>query len=962
MLKFKMPKRATVEEVSLQKFDLNKQYACTVQRNFGVEHGAKLYNEIFDDGEPIEVVWQPDTYHEAKEYLQKAGCVRVIDVGCGSALKLRDLFSGSEATTVIAIDFAASLRAARENFPAAQHIECDLSSWEEVLMTAAALQSDAPTVILCADVIEHLPDPRPALMLIRMLLETSPLNRAFISTPDRSDLRYGSKDTVPANPTHIREWTLKELSETMAAAGFFLNRAGKIRANPFDNRKTTILVECSFAPKVYSTVLARLGLSGEEGPTTVMLTTEYPGLVVSGGIGTFVANWQKSHPGSAVMTSFPVAGAVRPRNITTPWLLEDMSLIDELDTPEVLLSAIFQLLFYCPHLREIHYQDYLGIGFRIAQAKTSGLLPSSLTLVAHCHGNQHYLENACEGWGGPGVDMHSVREKISVELADGVIFPSAFLKALYETSGIAVSEKQSRIVPYRYDSINHAKVDYSGAKRLVFIGKFNAMKGFDLFCDAFDDKFCRQAKATGIEEVVLIGRGAFEESVVGSAIRNHFHLDVHTNFDHEKLVSFIRDNAADSIFVEPYRGDNFPLAVYDVVATGGILIAGRAGGIPEMFDDPKWNSCTFELTPKALQAKILEVIGWQPSFKQTLCSSLIQCIIINNRSSAKISYRGVTDQLKLTMPSCTVMIPFYNTKPSEIADLFHALNHQALSPDEVLIINDASDEESAATLKRLADLHLALPFRIIDHQANQGLAAARNTAVSHCNTDIILNADSDDVPLNDWVKSIALAFARNPDAGAAVPYLQGFEDGSEFNLYRPRGRHIYRPHGDGYVFSQTRNELGHANAGYRVATVRAMGGWGYESKAKYEDWAFYLNLIARGGKIVVIPSVTCLYRVRKNSMTRTYSEWPGQMRLYQTTGGLSRFEALQLQRLARNGNATLHVLQLEQEIAKLRNRKVVKMADRAAAILRRNPALFKIVKTAVATVFNAATFFKQRSS
>lgn len=940
---FLMPTPAKVDQRSYDNINIAHHYTSTPQWNFGVNAEARVLNDIFNDGLASAIVWQPDTYHSAKRYTEVSRVKRVIDIGCGSALKLKSLFSDSD-FEVVAVDFAGSLIAAKENYPAATHVECDLTSWNEVLALAERFKDGVPTVILCADVIEHILDPRPLLAFIRLLLAGSVDNRCFLSTPDRSRLGYHTLASRPANPAHIREWTNGELRSLLMASGINVVQIGNIRSNIHDEQSSTILAECSFDDASYGEVLARYGITSKN-ISSVMMTTEYPGLVASGGIGTFVADWHRSNDGSAVLTAFDFdkKNKAAKEVIFSPSDIIDVSRIDDIGAADLLLQTINQLLFICPDLKEVHFQEYLGIGSRVAQAKRAGVLPDTLTIVVHCHGNQHYLENANQLWSGAEEQVYAVKEKISIELSDLVVFPSFFLRNLYIQAGIRIENDKVLMCPYPYTIINANNLSFSNIRRIVFIGKFMPMKGFDLFCETLNESFCKELKAKGVEEVTLIGRGPDGGYVNELAIKRHLKLTVHTEFDLEKLVSYIREQRSDSLFVEPYRGDNFPLAVYDVVGNGGLLLTGNAGGIPEMFQNESWRECLADLSIESLRYKIREFVDWDNEKKSRIVDALIDDLRRSSIKAKNIKYEK-GDSKEVELLSSTVMIPFYNTDISEFTDLLKSLNQQALRPTEIIIVNDASEYKSRIEMAEAAQRHLDIPFKIIDHSYNCGLAGARNTALSACTTDLILNADSDDIPLNDWVKTIVIALSRDPSAAAAVPYLTAFDAGTNFNQYYSKGQYTYRPLGDGFVTSQAQNDLGHANSGYRVSHARGMGGWNAASKAKYEDWAYYLNVLANGFRIAVIPSVTCLYRVRKNSMARTYSEWPGQVRLYQTTNGLSRFETLQLQRLSRMAFATGGILELQRRLSALENRKVIRITNAVSARLEKMPFVYSAVR------------------
>lgn len=934
-----MTESRNIDRRSYDNLNFFHQYIATPQWNFGVNADARVINDISNAGLTSDIVWQPDTYHSAKEYSDAFGVKRIIDIGCGSALKLKNLFLDSN-LEIFALDFSGSLTAAIENYPTAHHIDCDLTSWNDVFELAKLFRDGVPTVVICANIIEHLQDPRPLLALIRLILASNHKNRSFISTPDRSRLGYQSLTTKPANPSHVREWTNGELRSLLIASGFFVEGIANVQANIHDDKASLLLLECSFDAEMYGEITARYGIKNSA-VSSVMLTTEYPGLISSGGIGTFVANWHRSNVGSAVFTAFDFnkRDTEVGDTVFSPSDLVDLSKVDDVGTADILLEALVQFLFLFPDIKEIHFQDYLGIGMRISQAKRAGILPNSITTVVHCHGNQHYLENANYAWSDFTSQEAAVKEKISIELADLVVFPSVFLRNFYLQSGIIIADNKIIMCPYKYPNIEVNSLEYLNVKKIVFVGKFMPMKGFDLFCSSFNLEFCNELKSKGIEEIVFIGRGPKSGFYNEKKIRGAFKLSVYTDFDLTKLVRYISGNKESSLFVEPYRGDNFPLAVYDVIANGGMLLAGNAGGVPEMFKVKAWHECLVDLNVDSLRYKIREFIDMNNTEKLRIHNELIADLCNSNNTVYNIQHLD-KNQSEMDKLTSTIMIPFYNTEISEYIDLLKAINQQSLRPSEVIIVNDASDYKNRQEMAKFTDQILNIPYRIIDHKYNCGLSAARNTALYACTTDVILNVDSDDVPKNDWVKTIVETLGRNPTAAAAVPYLEAFDAGMEFNKFVSKGRYVYRPIGDGFVTSQTKNDLGHANSGYRVSFARKIGGWNADSKAKYEDWAFFLNIIANGLRIAIIPKVTCLYRVRKDSMARTYSNWPGEARLYQTNAGLSRFEALQLQRLCRYQRQVAHLQSYE-------NRKLSRFINAVSAQTKRVPILHSTLRRMV---------------
>ncbi len=167
----------------------------------------------FDDRRFLasEMIYQPEIY-EAADYLLRAdGRRRIVDIGCGNGRKLR----GIRAEDHIGIDFGANLALCRELYGSwGTWIEADFS--DASCLAHANLARD-DTVVVCADVIEHLLDPMPLVRLLAAFHRQGAI--VLTSTPDRLRVRGAAHMGPPDNPAHVREWALDEYSEFLSSHG-----------------------------------------------------------------------------------------------------------------------------------------------------------------------------------------------------------------------------------------------------------------------------------------------------------------------------------------------------------------------------------------------------------------------------------------------------------------------------------------------------------------------------------------------------------------------------------------------------------------------------------------------------------------------------------------------------------------------------------------------------------------------
>jgi hypothetical protein len=202
--KERMTREHRIERKANKKADKQKRREARrdiagVKKQAGVGHDEWLYGiepnyihrqEVphFDATQTVGV-WQKEVYELARKWLDKEGLASVLDLGCGTGEKLIENFSD---IPFVGVEVEPTLSWLRNKHP--DHI------WRSP--ESAMLRGD---LVICADVIEHLPNPD----IIIEAIKKSGAKIAVISTPDRS-LIPGAMAGPPRNPHHIREWTMKE--------------------------------------------------------------------------------------------------------------------------------------------------------------------------------------------------------------------------------------------------------------------------------------------------------------------------------------------------------------------------------------------------------------------------------------------------------------------------------------------------------------------------------------------------------------------------------------------------------------------------------------------------------------------------------------------------------------------------------------------------------------------------------
>jgi glycosyltransferase involved in cell wall biosynthesis len=210
------------------------------------------------------------------------------------------------------------------------------------------------------------------------------------------------------------------------------------------------------------------------------------------------------------------------------------------------------------------------------------------------------------------------------------------------------------------------------------------------------------------------------------------------------------------------------------------------------------------------------------------------------------------------MAGVSVILPTYNQAPYLAAALQSVLS-QTYRDVEVVVVVDGATDGTAGVLARFDDPRL----RVI-HQANAGLAAARNTGLRHASAPLVTFLDSDDLFEREKLARLTGELAARPEvdlvcgrtafmAADGTVLDQGSGPPAPAALELP-GLLLGNPLSVGAVLLRRR------------ALDRS--GWFDETLRACEDWDLWLRLAAAGGRLAWVDQVVLRYRAHTAQMTR----------------------------------------------------------------------------------------------
>lgn len=116
----------------------------------------------------------------------------------------------------------------------------------------------------------------------------------------------------------------------------------------------------------------------------------------------------------------------------------------------------------------------------------------------------------------------------------------------------------------------------------------------------------------------------------------------------------------------------------------------------------------------------------------------------------------------MTTPKVSVIIPVYRVE-KYVERCTDSLMRQTLDNIEYIFVDDASPDNSmdiiADVIKRYP--HRALQVRVIHHDLNQGLPAARNTGLAKASGEYVFHCDSDDYVEPDMLEQLYIQATQN---------------------------------------------------------------------------------------------------------------------------------------------------------------------------------------------------------
>lgn len=246
-----------------------------------------------------------------------------------------------------------------------------------------------------------------------------------------------------------------------------------------------------------------------------------------------------------------------------------------------------------------------------------------------------------------------------------------------------------------------------------------------------------------------------------------------------------------------------------------------------------------------------------------------------NQQGRDFSSHGHETRLRATVnsyhpdlytPKLSVVIPTYQHS-HVLAETLNSIKQQTYHDYEVIVVDDGNEDRDSVS-SVVQNFTESFPIRIIRHEENKGLAAARNTGVVNARGVYILTLDSDDLIRPTFMERTIEVLDARPDI--AIVY-------TDVETFSPAGNQILEMPDYDFDLLLQKNLMACASP-FRREVWEKVGGYKTDMIYGWEDYLFWIEAGRKGMCGLHIPEPLFMYRQTGGSMIRQAQKHVADMR------------------------------------------------------------------------------------
>lgn len=217
------------------------------------------------------------------------------------------------------------------------------------------------------------------------------------------------------------------------------------------------------------------------------------------------------------------------------------------------------------------------------------------------------------------------------------------------------------------------------------------------------------------------------------------------------------------------------------------------------------------------------------------------------------------------LPLVSICIASFNNAPyiKETLTSVRAIDYPKV---ELIIIDDASQDDSVAVIEQWLALNSDFPARLIKYEQNGGLCRVCNRFVQEAQGEYLSLIGSDDIYLPQKLRvQVDLLEKAGPEYGIVFSDVSKIDSHGIITTPSVYATGQISPiEGDVWLAMLRTNFIGAMTTLTRRVCFEKVGP--YDESLAYEDWDMWLR-IAQSFKFIYQPAVTALYRIHGNSIS-----------------------------------------------------------------------------------------------
>ena len=520
--------------------------------------------------------------------------------------------------------------------------------------------------------------------------------------------------------------------------------------------------------------------------------------------------------------------------------------------------------------------DYRGHGLVPLQARRAGHRSlRSCTIAVRLRGMAEPILLQDGIWAREDAKLVFDIERETLRLADLILFPGGEVPALYERhlgTPVPRPARRLRLPLEQPPAPPRAQPHDPGTPlEILYVGRLQRVKGVLELVEACMriDADLRLTMVGGDTETAPLGwsmRETIETLCAGDG-----RVTLLDSMAHAELQAVYPQH---DLLVVPSRFEVWANVALEAMRAGLPVLATPVGGLTEIVDDgvTGWHSAGADRA--AIQEAIERLLDNREELEAVRCSGevfrrfrqlaapdavLAEYDELLGELRARPSRRRPTPAPE---PPVTGIVPYFG-EHEHVGEAVRSLLGQTHRNLTVTVVNDGSFEPEDAVLD---DLEADPRVRVLN-KPNGGDHTARNFAIRDAEGGYVAMLDADNAFEPEFVERAVTMLAADPDLAYVTCWLRLLNDPGVGGASLPT---VFPPLGNAVRGDDRANSDGDTMAVLPRRLFTELGYW-YEKAGLTVDWELYRTLRDDGRRGAVIPELLGRYRVRGDSMSRSFS-------------------------------------------------------------------------------------------